>query len=116
MNEKYQSDFIENRKKMINEMADADKEQLIKDFEMPSIDEIMKLVNSMDGVSEEHREKLRDHFLKRAGVQNPFSGDILEQNPTIPPPTPFEVISLIVYLIMLITFISVCGKTCLFQK
>lgn len=109
MNEEYRKDFIENRKKMIDEMSDTDKEQMMKDFEMPSMQELMKMVNSMGGVSDEDREKIRDQLLKRAGYQNP--GDIPAENvDAFPPPTAFEVISLIVYLILVLSFISAFGK------
>lgn len=105
-------EFIENRKRMINEMGDADREQLMKDFKMPSMDEIKKLIDSMEGVTEEHKEMLRENIMKRAAFGNPFPD---EQTPAenlnmIPAATYFEVITLVIYLIMLTTFIAVFGK------
>ncbi len=108
MNEEY----IENRKKMISEMSDADREQMMKDFKMPSMDELMKMVDSMKGVTEEHKEKLREQFIKRAAFENPFSdGQIpVESLNAIPPATSFELITLTIYLIMLTSFLAVFGK------
>lgn len=112
MAEEYRKEFIENRNRMINEMGDADKEQMMKDFQMPSMDDLMKMVDSMGGMTEEHREKLREHFIKRASLGNQFSDG---QNPAegidmIPAATSFELISMAIYAIMLTSFIAVFGK------
>lgn len=106
-------EFIENRKRMINEMGDADKDQMMKDFKMPSMDDLMKMVDSMSGMSEEHKEKLREHLIKRSAFGNPFpsGGQIPSENAEmIPPATSFELITLVLYLTMLISFIAVFGK------
>lgn len=112
MAEEYRKEFIENRNRMMNEMGDAEKEQMMKDFQMPSMDDLMKMLDSMSGVTEEHKEKLREHLIKRAAFGNPFSDG---QNPAegvdmIPPATSFELITLAIYAIMLTSFIAVFGK------
>lgn len=78
-----------------------------KDDFVPSMDDLMKMINSMGGVSDEDREKIREQFLKRAGYENP--GYIPPDN-SIAPPNAFEVISLVVYLILVLSFISAFGK------
>lgn len=65
MNEESRKEFIANRDKMMNEMGGAEREQMMKDFKMPSKEDIMKMVDSMSGLTEEHREKLREQLLKR---------------------------------------------------
>lgn len=86
-----------------------------EDFKMPSIDEIMKMVDSMKGLTDEHREKLREQFIKRAGFASPFphgeNGEAPAQGvDMIPPATTFELISMALYLIMVLTFLSTFGK------
>lgn len=105
-------DFLENRQKIVDKMSDADREEMMKDFKMPSMDELRKMVDSMRGLTEEQREKLREQLMKRADFPGP-SGD--GQTPAqaagmIAPATSFEVISLIVYLIMVTGFIGLFGK------
>lgn len=117
MAEEYRKEFIENRNRMMNEMGDAEKAQMMKDFKMPSMDDLMKMVDSMSGVTEEHKEKLREHLIKRAAFGNPFPDG---QNPAegvdmIPPATSFELITLTIYAIMLISFIAVFGKLRLYK-
>lgn len=114
MNEEYRKEFVENRKKMINEMDDADKAKMMKDFEMPSKEDLMKMVDSFKGITDEQREKLREQFLMRGDFQK--RGDIPAQNVNaIDPATPFEVISLVLYLGMLLSFVCVFGKILLFD-
>lgn len=93
-------------------MGDSDKERMVKDFKMPSMDDLMKMVDSMSGMTEEHKEKLREQFIKRASFDNPFSdGQIPAENPDmIAPATSFELISFVIYMIMLTSFIAVFGK------
>lgn len=109
MAEEYRKEFIDNRNRMINEMGDGDKEQMMKDFKMPSKEDIMKMLDSMSGMTDEHKEKLREHLLKRSSFDNPFSDGGNAADIT-PPATSFELITLAIYVIMLISFIAVFGK------
>lgn len=70
-------DFIANRKRMLNEMTDDDKKAM-DDAEPPSMEKIMKVINSLGSVSEEDKEKLRKRILERSadGVGG-FSPDFL---------------------------------------
>lgn len=88
-------------------MGDSD-----KDFKVPSMGDLMKMVDSMKGMTEEHKEKLREQLIKRASFDNPFSeGQIPAENAdAIAPATSFELITLIIYIIMLTSFIAVFGK------
>lgn len=84
-----------------------------KDFKMPSMDELVKMVDKMKGLSEEQREKLREQFAKRAAFPDTFAnGESPSQQvpDMIAPATAFEVISLVFYLIMVLSFISIFGK------
>lgn len=103
------SDFLENRKKMINEMSDSDREQMMKEFEMPSMENLLKLVDTLGGVTDEDKEKLREHFLKRAADgQNPFGG----APPGLSNAIPYERSSfeLIVFVTMITLIVCVFGK------
>lgn len=69
-------DFIEKRKRMLNE----DDKQAIN--EPPSMEKIMKVINSLGGVSEEDKEKLRKRIWERSaedGVGG-FSPDFMQEN------------------------------------
>lgn len=73
-------DFIENRKRMLNEMSDDDKKAM-KDSEPPSMEKIMKVINSLGGVSEEDKEKLRKRISERSAEGlGGFNPDFLRDN------------------------------------
>lgn len=102
-------------------MSDADKVQMPKDFKAPSMDEMMKMVDSMKGMTEEDREKIREQLLKRVAFQNPFSDEQIpsESGDLIPPiaaATAFEIITLVIYLVMVTSFIAIFGKVSIAAK
>lgn len=61
-------DYLENRKKVLADMSAADRAEMIKDFEQPSLENLMKMVDSLGGVTPEDKEKLRKKLFQRAAA------------------------------------------------
>lgn len=72
-------DFIETRRRMQNE--NGEDKNAMNDNEPPSMEKIMKVINSLGSVSEEDKEKLRKRISERSADGGAgFSPDFLQEN------------------------------------
>lgn len=63
IDEKVEKYFQENREKMMKEMPEIDPSEAMKNFEPPSMDEMLKILESIQGISDEDREMLRQDIM-----------------------------------------------------
>lgn len=109
-------DFIENRKRMLNEMNDDEKKAI---NEPPTMEKIMKVINSLGGVSEEDKEKLRKRISERsADGAGGFSSDFLRENVDALRKRPKENLISVssdyeyyLFMVMIVLVLLVFGKT-----
>lgn len=73
-------DYIENRKRMLREMNDADKAAMSEGFEPPSLEKIMQVIDGLAGVTEEDKDKLRKRIAERAASTGESVGDFVRKS------------------------------------